>query len=99
MLCCLLAEMDKKEQITSLLWAAYKLIPTDVIQTPDGYDEDYFLECMKRNELLFAMEELDGVIVENKSPGTQFWLYLIEAAKLMNHGHVDRYKSILESTT
>lgn len=81
------------------LWAAYKLIPQDIIQTPDGYDEEYFLECMAKGQLLFAMEELDGVIVENKGPGKQFWVHLIEAAKLMNHCHIERYRSILKSTT
>ncbi len=75
-----------EELIEAELWAAYKLIPITTLQTPDGYDEKYFLECMEKHHYLFAMEELDGVIVENRSPGKQFWLHLIEAAKLMKHG-------------
>ena len=87
------------ELIEIELWAAHKLIPSGIVQTPDGYDEAYFLECMGKGQFLFAMEELDGVIVENKSPGKEFWIHLIKAAKLMNHGHIERYRSILQSTT
>lgn len=87
------------ELIEKELWAAHKLIPSDVIQTPEGYDEEYFFECMEKHQYLAAMEELDDVIVENRSPGKEFWLHLVEVAKLLNHGHIERYRSILRSTT
>ena len=80
------------------LMAAYRLLPEDVIESGNGYREKDFLSYIDANELLLAMEELDGVIEDNPSPGKEFWSHLINAAKLMNHNHAIKYESIRSAT-
>ncbi|WP_125563433.1 hypothetical protein [Pseudoalteromonas rubra] len=94
--------MDKYEKwkrIKAELMSAYALLQEDITESGDGYCETEFLNYVSRNELLLAMEELDGVIVDNGLQTKQFWTHLINAAKLMNHLHADRYSSIrIEAT-
>lgn len=89
--------MDKYKKwrrIEAELMAAYTLMPKGVVESADGYCEEDFLTYINHNELLLAMEELDGVIVDNSPPPKQFWTHLIKAAKIMGHAHADRYRSI-----
>lgn len=89
---------EKWKSIEQELMAAYQLLPEDVVESDNGYREDDFLSYIEANELLLAMEELDGVIEDNQSPGKEFWTHLINAAKLMNHNHAIRYESIRSAT-
>ncbi|ESP91518.1 hypothetical protein [Pseudoalteromonas luteoviolacea] len=94
--------MDKYEKwrlTKAEIMAAYALLPEDVIESGNGYCEKGFLTYISHNELLLAMEELGGVIVDNGLQSKQFWTHLINAAKLMNHRHVDRYSSIRSEAT
>ena len=91
--------IEKWKLIEAELMAAYKLLPDETIESGDGYCEEDFLTYIHHNELLLAMEELDGVIVDNGIPCKKFWSHLINAAKLMNHGHEERYKSIKLAAT
>ena len=93
--------MNKREKCSSIekeLIAAYELLPKNVVESDEGYRKEDFLSYIKANELLLAMEELDGVIENNQSPCKKFWGHLIEAAKIMGHPHVTRYESIRSAT-
>jgi hypothetical protein len=90
----------KKWQLIEVeLRAAYAILPENIIESADGYCEEDFLTYLDHNELLMAMEELDGIIVDNLLPSKQFWTHLIQAANLMEHGHAERYKSIRDAFT
>ena len=89
-----MAPDEKKEKIETELMQAYQLLPRDLVESDNGYREACFLSYIKANELLLAMEELDGVVEDNVSPCKIFWTHLINAANLMQHSHVVRYKSI-----
>jgi len=78
---------------------AYELLSSETIESDNGYRKEDFLTYVEAGEWLLAMEELDGVIEDNESPCREFWLHLINAATLMNHSHVTRYKSILKVTS
>lgn len=83
----------KWELISAELLAAYKLLPADTKESDFGYREEDFLEYLSVNELRLAMEELDGVMEDNKNPGHLFWEHLIKAATLMNRpAHVAKYQ-------
>lgn len=92
-------QAEKWEKIEVELRAAYSLLPENVVESDNGYRESDFLAFIEANELLLAMEELDGVIEDNPNPGSKFWEHLLKAANLMGHLHANRYKSILASTT
>ncbi|WP_394225117.1 hypothetical protein [Pseudoalteromonas spongiae] len=90
---------DKWELISAELFAAYKLLPTEIKESDFGYCEEDFLEYLSVNELRLAMEELDGVIEDNKSPGRLFWEHLIKAATLMNRPeHAKKYEQYKVTT-
>jgi len=91
--------MEDKKKLENELWAACRLLPAETMESKEGYDSHYFLACMKKSEYVCAMEELEGVIGDNQSPGKAFWLHLITAAELLNHPHVTRYESILRLTS
>lgn len=99
-LCCFrkMNKFEKWSLIEKELMAAYKLLPRVVVESDEGYRKEDFLSYIKAKELLLAMEELDGVIEDNKSPCEKFWDHLIEAAKIMEHPHVTRYESIRSAT-
>jgi hypothetical protein len=92
-------QIKKWKSIESELMCAYALLPQGIIESGDGYCEEDFLTYISHNELLMAMEELDGVIVDNPPPKKQFWTHLIQADNIMKHGHSDRYKSIRSIAT
>ena len=94
-----MSQEAKWGKIEAELKAAYDLLPEDVTESDIGFRKSDFFYFMEATELLLAMEELDGVIEDNPSPGEQFWLHLLNAANLMGHLHANRYKSILASTT
>ena len=90
---------NKWELISAELLAAYKLLPTETKESDFGYREEDFLEYLSVNELRLAMEELVGVIEDNKSPGHLFWEHLIEAATLMNRPeHAKKYEQYKVAT-
>ncbi|KZN70455.1 hypothetical protein N478_00700 [Pseudoalteromonas luteoviolacea S4060-1] len=90
----LLSRYQKDKRIEAELMAAYALLPRDIVESADGYCEADFLTYINHNELLLALEELEGVIVDNGLQTKQFWTHLIQAAKIMNHAHAERYRSI-----
>jgi hypothetical protein len=75
---------QKWKLISEELLVAYKLLPAEIIESDFGYSEEDFLQYLSVNELRLAMEELDGVMENNTSPGTLFWGHMIKAANLMN---------------
>lgn len=91
-------KLEKWSSIEKELMAAYELLPRSVVESDEGYRKEDFLSYIKANELLLAMEELDGVIEDNQSPSKEFWEHLIKAAKIMGHSHVTRYEFICSST-
>ncbi|MCB5227381.1 hypothetical protein JAO78_011200 [Alishewanella sp. 16-MA] len=78
--------------------AAFELLPSNTIESDNGYRKGDFLDYINANELLLAMEELDGVIEDNPSPSKEFWVRLISASKLMGNKHLVKYESILNAT-
>ncbi|MCG7495619.1 hypothetical protein MHO82_01930 [Vibrio sp. Of7-15] len=48
--------------------AAYELLPETTIESDNGYRKNDFFDYIAANELLLAMEELDGVIEDNPIP-------------------------------
>ena len=94
-----MSQLEKWETIERELRAAYRLLPENIVESDYGYRESDFLSFIEANELLLAMEELDGVIENNPSPGREFWKHLLKAAELMEQPHANHYKSILTSTT
>ena len=92
-------QVEKWEKIEIGLRAAFSLLPENIVESDNGYRESNFLAFFEANELLLAMEELDGVIENNPNPGKVLWEHLLKAASLMEHLHANRYKSILASTT
>lgn len=90
---------QKWKLISDELIAAHKLLPSDVNESDFGYSEEDFLQYLAVNELRLAMEELDGVMENNPSPGSVFWEHLIKAANLMNKPeHVEKYENIKFAT-
>lgn len=89
---------EKWSAIEAELRAARALLPAGINESDNGYRESDFISYIEANELLLAMEELDGVIEDNPSPGYEFWTHLINAAKLMKHPHAARYQSIRAAT-
>jgi hypothetical protein len=84
---------QKWKLISEELLAAYKLLPVGIIESDFGYSEEDFLQYLSVNELGLAMEELDGVMENNSSPGTLFWEHMIKAADLMNRSeHATKYE-------
>ena len=92
-------QAEKWVKIESELMAAFNLLPECIVESDNGYRKADFISFLEANELLLAMEELDGVIEDNPNPGREFWEHLLKAAKLMGHLHANRYESILASTT
>jgi len=90
--------LDRWKLIEAELVSAFELLPEATIESGDGYCKDDFLDYINANELLLAMEELDGVIEDNPSPSKEFWLHLINASKLMEKKHLEKYESILNAT-
>ncbi len=80
------------------LMAAFKLLPSNTVESDNGYRKEDFLDYINANELLLAMEELDGVIEDNPIPSKEFWLHLISASKLMSNKHLAKYESVLNAT-
>jgi hypothetical protein len=89
-----MSQQDSWAKIEKELMAAHRLLPENVIESDNGYRAEDFLAYIAANELLLAMEELDGVIEDNPNPGKEFWTHLINAAKLMKHNHAIKYASI-----
>ncbi|EIU7005203.1 hypothetical protein L5163_004595 [Vibrio parahaemolyticus] len=94
-----MTQIEIWQKIEAELMAAYALLPKTTIESDNGYRKIDFFDYIAANELLLAMEELDGVIEDNPSPSKQFWNHLIQAANLMGHSHADRYKSIQSAAT
>jgi len=84
--------------IEAELIAAFALLPDATIESDSGYRKEDFLDYIGANELLLAMEELDGVIEDNPSPSKEFWQHLIKASQLMDVKHLEKYESILNAT-
>ena len=84
--------------IEAELMAAFELLPSNAVESDNGYKQDDFLDYINANELLLAMEVLGGVIEDNPSPSKEFWLHLINASKLMGDKHLIKYESILNAT-
>ena len=83
---------QKWKLISEELLAAYKLLPAGIIESDFGYSEEDFLQYLSVNEFGLAMEELDGVMENNTSPGSFFWEHMIKAADLMNRSeHATKY--------
>ncbi|AFU99529.1 hypothetical protein [Simiduia agarivorans] len=91
-------QIERWALIEAELMAAFVLLPETTVESDCGYRKDDFLSYIKANELLLAMEELDGVIEDNPSPSSTFWLHLINASKLMDCRHLERYELILNAT-
>ncbi len=90
---------EKWKLISEELLAAYKLLPSDIKESNFGYTKDDFLQYLSVNELRLAMEELDGVMENNTSPGVLFWEHMINAANLMNRPeHAIKYERIKVAT-
>jgi len=90
---------QKWEQISEELLEAYKLLPSDINESDFGYSEEDFLQYLSVNELRLAMEELDGVMENNTSPGVLFWEHMINAANLMNRPeHATKYEQFKVAT-
>ncbi|EOB3604643.1 TPA: hypothetical protein I7680_20920 [Vibrio vulnificus] len=89
---------EKWALIEAELMAAFELLPSNTVESDNGYRKDDFLDYINANELLLAMEELDGVIEDNPSPSKEFWHHLISASKLMGNIHLIKYESILNAT-
>ena len=88
-----MSKTQKWMLISEELLAAHKLLPSDIKESDFGYSQEDFLQYLSVNELRLAMEELDGVIEDNKSPGVLFWGHLINAANLMNRPeHAKKYQ-------
>ncbi|MGJ8694653.1 MAG: hypothetical protein ACSHW0_19520 [Thalassotalea sp.] len=85
--------------ISEQLLSAYKLLPVGIKQSDFGYSEEDFLQYLSVNELRLAMEELDGVMEDNSSPGVLFWEHMIKAAKLMSRPeHATKYERFKSAT-
>jgi hypothetical protein len=90
---------QKWKLISEELLAAYKLLPSDIKESDLGYSEEDFLQYLSVNELRLAMEELDGVMENNLSPGTCFWKHMIKAENLMNRSeHATKYEQFKVAT-
>ncbi len=63
---------DKWRDVEEELMAAYALLSDDVVESDHGYRNDDFVSYINSNQFLLAMEELDGVIEDNPSPGKEF---------------------------
>lgn len=83
--------------IKAALIAAFEQLPDTVVESDNGYCKAVFLDYFNSNQLLLAMEELDGVIEDNSSPSKAFWQHLSKAAGLMNNRHLVKYQSILSA--
>ncbi len=80
--------------------AAHNMIPANAKETDYGFNRNSFHSHLKLNELLLAMEELDGVIEDNQNLGVKFWDHLITASKLLGHEpSTRRYVHIKSLTT
>lgn len=93
--------MEPREKLRSIeaeLLAAHALLPKDTKESDNGYRKSVFTSYIQANELLLAMEELDGVIEDNPNPSREFWSHLITAARLMDHSHATKYESIQAAT-
>jgi hypothetical protein len=90
---------QKWKSISEELLAAHKLLPSDIKESDFGYSQEDFLEYISVNELRLAMEELDGVMENNTSPGVLFWVHMIKAANLMNRPeHAKKYEQFKVAT-
>ncbi|EGQ7920134.1 TPA: hypothetical protein NKZ51_003909 [Vibrio parahaemolyticus] len=94
-----MTQVDIWQKVEAELMAAYALLPETTIESDNGYRKVDFFAYIAANELLLAMEELDGVTEDNPIPSKQFWNHLIQAANMMGHGHAERYKSIQSAAT
>lgn len=59
---------ERWQKIEAELMAAYELLPETTIESDNGYRKNDFFDYIAANELLLAMEELDGVIEDNPIP-------------------------------
>ncbi len=89
---------EKWALIEAELMAAFELLPRNTVESDNGYRKEDFFGYINANELLLAMEELDGVIEDNPSPSKEFWYHLISASKLMGNIHLTKCESILNAT-
>ncbi len=88
-----MSKTEKWKLISEELIAAYKLLPSDIKESDFGYSKEDFLQYLSVNELRLAMEELDGVMENNTSPGVLFWENMINAASLMSRPeHATKYE-------
>ena len=91
-------KLMKWKLIENELRQAHQLLRKDIKQSDFGYREEDFLEYLSHNELRLAMEELDGVIVDNPSPSKKFWQHLVNAANLMNSEKEPTYRQFIDAT-
>ncbi|OCQ23146.1 hypothetical protein A7985_04130 [Pseudoalteromonas luteoviolacea] len=89
---------EKWSYIEAELISAFELLPSNIVESDNGYRKKDFFDYIKANELLLAMEELDGVIEDNPSQSKEFWQHLINASKLMGNKHLVKYESIIKAT-
>ncbi|TLX46965.1 hypothetical protein C1E24_10725 [Pseudoalteromonas phenolica] len=88
-----MSNTEKWKLISEELIAAYKLLSSDIKESDFGYSKEDFLQYLSVNELRLAMEELDGVMENNTSPGVLFWEHMINAASLMSRPeHATKYE-------
>ena len=84
---------QKWKLISDELLAAYNILPSTILESDFGYSKEDFLQYLSINELRLAMEELDGVMVNNITPGELFWDHMIKAATLMDRSeHIVKYE-------
>jgi ribosomal protein S18 acetylase RimI-like enzyme len=90
---------QKWKLISDELLAAFNLLPSRVNESDFGYSKEDFLQYLSVNELRLAMEELDGVMENNTSPGQLFWEHMNKAASLMNKPkHIEKYEKFKTTT-
>lgn len=73
-------QVEKWKKIEIELKVAFSLLPENIVESDNGYRESDFVAFLEANELLLAMEELDGVLEDNPTPGREFWEHLLKAA-------------------
>lgn len=88
-----MSNIQKWKLISDELLAAHALLSPSIKQSDLGYRESDFLQYLSVNELGLAIDELDGVMEDNISPGNQFWEHMIKAASLMSRvNKIEKYE-------
>ena len=76
---------------------AFKLLPSTVINNPEGGSVSEYKKYLLHNELELALDELEGLGEANDFP-EEYWQQLFNAAKEMGlNKHKKRYLDILRN--